>query len=164
MRDAISLAVVLLGATGLLRALDLAPQWIGEPREGWPFARIADVERRLGERLAIPAYFPQTLRWPPTRIRVGGSRPAAVVLALGERAVFGQTIGGREAIPRRLWPEGVVLQTEPIELGTVDRILGDDGRIWHEVRWDRWGRSFALRSLAPAPEVVQMARSVRRPP
>jgi hypothetical protein len=167
-RDAVSLAVVVISAAGVLRAADVVPQIIGEPRGGRPFACIADVERRLGERVAVPAYFPETLRWPPTRIRVGGTRPAVVVLALGERAIFGQTIGSARPIPQRLWPGGVILDSERIDLGaaggTLDRILGEDGRVWHEVRWDRWDRRFALRSLASAQDVVQMARIVRRQP
>ena len=167
-RDAVSLAVVLACAAGVLRAADLVPQAIGEPRGGRPFARIADVERRLGERIAEPAYFPQTLQWPPSSIRVGGTRPAAVVFRLGERAVFGQTIGGAHPIPQRLWPGGVVLDSSEVDLGavtgTLDRVLGEDGRTWNEVRWERFGRHFALRSTVAAQDLLQMARSVRRQP
>lgn len=166
MRDLAALTIVLAGAAALLRGLDVLPQALGEPAGGRPFARIADVERRLGERLALPAYFPQTLPWPPSRIRVGGQRPAAVIVDFGDRASFAQTIGGEREIPERLWPRGVVLDSAEIDLGasigTIEQVLASDGRTLREVRWTRWDRSFALRSPGSAQELVQMARSVRR--
>ena len=165
-RDLAALTIVLAGAAALLRGLDVLPQALGEPAGGRPFARIADVERRLGERLALPAYFPQTLRWPPSRIRVGGQRPAAVIVDFGDRASFAQTIGGEREFPERLWPRGVVLDSAEIDLGasigTIEQVLASDGRTLREVRWTRWDRSFALRSPGRAHELVQMARSVRR--
>ena len=166
MRDLASLTIVLAAAAAALRGLDLLPQVIGEPAGGRTFASIGEVERRLGERLALPAYFPRTLQWPPSRVRVGGRRPAAVIVEFGPRAMLAQTVGGAEPIPARLWPGGVVLDSEQVDLGaaagTLDRILGEDGKTWRQLRWRRWGRQFALRSLDSTQDLVQMARSVRR--
>lgn len=171
-RDLLSLAVLLAAAAGLLRALDVLPQILGEPAGGRPFAQVTDVERRLGERLARPAYFPQTLQWPPSRIRLASGRPAAVLLAFTpagggpERLFLGQTVGGVAPLPARLWPGGVVLDTDPVELGgaagVVERVLGEDGRVWHEVRWEHWGRLLAVRSAGSREELLTLARSMRR--
>jgi hypothetical protein len=170
-RDLVSLFVV-LGLVSLgLRLLDLLPQRFAEPRGGRAFARIQDVERRLGERLALPAYFPQTLRWPPAQIRVAGARPAVVVLRIdaaegGPRLFLAQSIGGREEPQGELWPGGVVLEetrvTLPQEGGRLSRILEPDGKIWHELRFERWERTLLLRSTLPPDELVTLARSLRK--
>jgi hypothetical protein len=163
-RDTASLVIVLAAAAVSLRGLDLLPQLLGEPAGGRPFAAIAQVERRLGERVALPAYFPSTLPWPPSRIRVGGQRPAAVVISFGDQAVLGQTIGGASEIPARLWPSGVVLESAETGQGTLGRVLGEDGRVFSELRWQRWDRQFALRFSGSADELVRIARSMRRQP
>ena len=173
-RDLAALAVVLGVCAGLLRGLDVLPQAIGEPAGGRPFTRVADVERRLGERLAIPAFFPQRYRWPPTRIRLAARRPAAVLLAFtaidagmaGERLWLAQTVGGRDEVPAGIWPAGVVLDSAGAQVagedGTLERLLGEDGRVWFQVRWEQWDRRLQLRSAGPVAELLAMARSLRR--
>jgi hypothetical protein len=171
-RDALSLAVVLALVAAGLRLLDLLPQRLAEPRGGRPFADVGSVERRLGERLALPAYFPQTLRWPAARIRVAGARPALVVLAFegsgaaGERLWLAQSVGGVEEPAAGLWPEGVLLEAQGVSLrdgtGTLERLLAPDGRIWQQLRWERWGRLLLLRSLGSPEELLLLARSVRK--
>ncbi len=174
-RDLTSLALVLALVAGGLRLLDTLPQRLAELTEyrgGRPFAQISEVERRLGERLALPAYFPQTLRWPPARIRVAGARPAQVLLAFdaatgsGERLLFAQSVGGVEEPTAPLWPDGVLLDSAGVGLqqttGVLERLLAPDGRIWHQVRWERWGRLLVLRSAGGPEELMTLARSVRR--
>jgi len=173
-RDLTSLALVLALVAAGLRLLDVLPQRLAEPKGGRDFADLAMVERRLGERLALPAYFPQTLRWPAHRIRVAGARPALVVLAFegasagGERLWFAQSVGGVEEPPADLWPEGVLLETDGVSLqqqqttGTLERLLAPDGKIWQQVRWERWGRLLELRSTGSPEELLTLARSVRK--
>ena len=174
-RDLTSLVLVLGLVAGGLRLLDTLPQRLAalsEYRQGRPFAQISEVERRLGERLALPAYFPQTLRWPPARIRVAGARPALVLLAFeaadgsGERLLFAQSVGGLEEPAAPLWPEGVLLDSGSVGLqgttGALERLLAPDGKIWHQLRWERWGRLLALRSAGTPDELVKLARGVRR--
>lgn len=163
-RDTAALVIVLAAATLSLRGLDVLPQILGEPAGGRPFDGIAQVERRLGERVALPAYFPSTLPWPPSRIRVGGQRPAAVVISFGDVAVLGQTIGGAQPIPARLWPSGVVLESTETAHGTLGRVLAEDGRIFRELRWQRWDRQFALRFPGSTDELFRIAGSMRRQP
>jgi hypothetical protein len=123
-RDLVSLLLVLALAAALLRGLDVLPQELGEPAGGRPFGSIAEVERRLGERLARPAYFPESLAWPPARLRVGGQRPATVVMGFtarsggAERLLLGQTIGGAAEMPARLWSPGWVLEAAEVRLAT----------------------------------------------
>ena len=171
-RDLTSLALVLALVVGGLRVLDMLPQRLAEPQGGRSFGKIVEVERRLGERLALPAYFPQTLRWPPARIRVSGARPAVVVLAFeasngsGERLLLAQSVGGVEEPAAPLWPEAVLLESEGLALketnGALERLLAPDGKIWHQVRWEHWGRQLVLRSVGTPEELVTLARSMRR--
>jgi len=171
-RDLFSLVLVAGMVILALRGLDVLPQALAEPAGGVPFRRIGDVERRLGERLIVPVVFPRALRWPPARIRTAGSRPTTVLLAFTgredgvERLLFAQTVSGGGGLVERLWPGGTVLAVADSEVGggpaTVSRVLGEDGRIWHEVRWTSGERSFALRGLATADVLLQLARSARR--
>ena len=171
-RDLTSLALVLALVVAGLRLLDLVPQRLAEPKGGRSYQDLALVERRLGERLALPAYFPQTLRWPAARIRVAGARPALVVLAFegasggAERLWLAQSVGGVEEPTADLWPEGVLLDSEGVSLqqtsGTLERLLAPDGRIWQQLRWERWGRLLLLRSTGSPEELLALARSVRK--
>ena len=171
-RDLLWLVAIVAAAAGLLRVLDLLPLSLGEPASGRPFAQIGDVERRFRERLVRPAYFPETLQWPPSRIRVASGRPAVVVLAFRgrgggpERLFLGQSVGGVASVPERLWPGGVVLASEPAQVGeapaTLERILGEDGHTWYELRWELFERQLRLRSAGSRAELFTFAHSMRK--
>src|SRR5947209_1967239 len=114
LRDLVSLALVAGAAAAALRGLDRLPDLLGEPAAGRPFTSVVAVERRVGARLLLPAYFPDTLQWPAARIRVIGHRPALVVLAFAarsegpragaERLWLAQSIGGRRWPDEAQWP------------------------------------------------------------
>jgi hypothetical protein len=84
----------------------------------------------------------------------------------GERLLFAQTVGGAEELATDLLPDGIVLDTEVVGLqqtsGSLERLLVPDGRIWQQLRWERWGRLFLLRSAGSPEEVLILARSVRK--
>jgi hypothetical protein len=75
-------------------------------------------------------------------------------------------VGGVEEPAPPLWPEGVLLDSEGVSLqqttGALERLLAPDGRIWHQVRWERWGRLLVLRSAGTPEELMTLARSVRK--
>jgi hypothetical protein len=171
-QDLFGLAIVLLLVAALLRGLDVLPQVLGEPAGGRPFASIAEVEQRLGERLARPAYFPDRYAWPPARIRVAGRRPAAVLLAFTgrdgaeERLLFAQTVGGVGEIPDRLLPGAIRVDSSPVRIhelpARLEILRADDGTRWLQLRWEEWGRQLALRSLGSREELLLMMDSFRR--
>lgn len=168
-----TLALVVGAAAGLLRALDALPAYLqGTPRGVRSFGSVEEIERRLRERLLLPAYFPDTLRWPPAAIRLESGPPPAVALTFvgredgEERLVILQSFGPSAVASPRLLAPGLALQTTSVPVlgaeGRVVRILGRDGRIWHDVTWHAGDRQLTLRSRGSLEELLMMARSTGR--
>lgn len=168
-----ALGLVLLGAGGALRALDALPQWLGGERRGVTrFPSIEGAERALGERLFMPAYFPDTLRWPPASIRVFDGPPAWAALEFASRdggtpgLVMYQARGtGAPAAVAVMPPARVLHEVDlPMEVGTATlvRVELPDGAIGNDLVWHRGDETLALRYLGPADELVTIARSLRR--
>jgi hypothetical protein len=174
LRAAAWLALVLAVTASILAALDAVPAWInGESRDVRLAQNLEDAERRVRARLVLPAYFPDTLAWPPRRIRVLAGQPPAVALELtgrggGEtRLVLAQTVGAGE-IPERLLRPAGALDEAPVNVagaqGRLRRIVGADGQIWREVAWTQGERSVVVRSKGSLEELLRMVRSARVQP
>ena len=172
LRSVLTLLLVLGGTAGLLAALDSAPGCIqGVPRGVRPVKTVQEAERRLRARLALPAYFPDTLRWPPSAIRVVQDASPAAALAFEGRAGgvelwLAQTVAGDGPISPSLLPKVTVLGKGTVAIGaeeaTLSRIVGEDGTIWHEIAWHQFGRRLALRGKGSLDELIRMARSAHR--
>jgi hypothetical protein len=167
------LGVVLLAAALSLRALDALPRVVsGEHRGVTRYESIAGAERALGSRLFLPAFFPDTLQWPPTSIRVYAGPPVASALAFAgrdgspDRLVIYQAPGRRATVPMALMPAGRVLQTVPIPMAEGDaqlvRLELADGTIANDLIWYRPDVTLAFRYAGPANELLTIAHSVRR--
>ncbi len=171
-RALLTLLLVTGAAAGMLAGLDAVPGWIeGEPRGVRRARSIDDAERRLRARITLPAYFPDTLRWPPSSVRLIAGVPATVALTFearggGAALLFVQTLGGEGPVPPRLLPEAAVLQRGRLSLGdheaTLSRVIGDDGEVWNELDWTQSGARFAMRGKGSLEDLVRMARSVHR--
>ncbi len=169
-----TLALVLGGTAGVLGTLDAVPGWIqGEPRGVRRVGSIEEAERALRARLVIPAFFPDTLRWPPTTVRIARDGAPAVALGFEARAgglalVLAQTVGGAGPISPRLLPETTVLRSDPLRVGTspgvLRRVVGADGAVWTEVAWAMGDRRLALRGKGGVEDLVRMARSAHPEP
>ncbi len=167
-----TLLLVMGGTAGTLGALDALPGWLqGEPRGVRRVASIDEAERALRARLTLPGFFPDTLRWPPSTVRIARDGPPAVALTFEgrdgrARLLLVETVDGEGPITPLLLPEATVLQAGPIRVGAADgtlrRIVGEDGDIWHEVAWTAGKRALALRGKGTVEELVRMARSARR--
>lgn len=168
------LVLVLAAAAATLAALDGVPAWVnGESRDVRLAKSLEDAERRVRARLVLPAYFPDTLQWPPQRIRVLPGQVPAVSLVFTLRAggeprlVITQTIGAGE-IPERLLPVAGALDESRVAVGktpgTLRRVVGPDGEIWRELTWIHGGRTIVARSKGTLEELIRMARSAREQP
>ena len=166
-----SLGLVVGSAALLLIVLDREPRLVVGP-ELETFANVTDLERAVGERLLLPAYFPQSLRWPPSSIRASGRRRSAVALGFcgpegrAERLFVAQTVRGEGAFPPELLPSAVVLESGEVSLegerATLQRLKAGDGALWSEVAWSARGRSLRMRSSGSLEELLKMAASVHK--
>lgn len=169
----VTVAAVLGVTGGLLRAADSLPALL-RGREGVAYLpSIEAAERTLGERLWLPAYFPDTFAWPPTVVAVHRGPPPFVTLTFADRAgepvlVVSQSLGsGAPALPGPL-PSARVLHRVTVRLhgdeAMLARVVGRDGRTWHDLAWEMHGRRLSLLARASADEVLRMASSVRGRP
>ncbi len=167
-----TLILVMGAAAAVLATIDAVPAWVqGEPRGVRKAASVEEAERRLQARLFLPAYFPDTLRWPPRAVRFVAEDTASVALFFdgqeGRPAlVLAQTVRGPGPISPLVMPQDSPLQSSPLAVGdgegTLSRVVGEDGAIWHEVAWTKAGARLALRGKVPVETLVKMARSAHR--
>jgi hypothetical protein len=165
--------VLVMGATAAaLATIDAVPAWVqGEPHGVRKAASVEEAERRLKARLFLPAYFPDTLRWPPRAVRFVAEDTASVALFFDGRdgapaLVLAQTVRGPGPISPLVVPQGSPLQSSALAVGDgegmLSRIVGEDGTIWHEVAWRKAEARLALRGKVPVETLVRMARSAHR--
>jgi len=167
------LAVVMGMAALLLAALDSVPSWVaGEPRDVRRVSTVEEAERRLRARLFLPGYFPQTIEWPPSAVRVVPGQSGGASLAFDGRSgghymLLVQAARSPE-VPARLLPPATVLDESPVWLQgqrvTLRRIVGPDGSVWRELSWKAKERGLVLRSRGTVEEMLRMARSAREEP
>jgi hypothetical protein len=164
-------AVVILGAALLLGFLDALPGYVsGRPRGVTAVGTVEQAERALRARLRLPAYFPDSLRWPPVAVDIYPGPPAAAAVAFAGsagndvRLVVCQTLEPAESIPAKLLPPGLFLEAARTSVGdqpgTLARIQLDDGRIVHELTWRDAGRLMALRFDGSVEQLMTLARSL----
>jgi hypothetical protein len=174
-RTLAGLVVVVGVAAGLLAFLDAVPAWIaGEPHDVRRVSTVAEAERRLGARLILPGYFPSTIGWPPSAIRVVAGRSGGAALHFSERRGGGdhmllvQAGHPGEPVPPRLLPEATHIDESPTLLGgervVLARIVGPEGEVWRELTWSVHGRTVVLRSRGTVEEMMRMARTAREEP
>jgi hypothetical protein len=164
-----TLTLVLGGAALALATLDAVPTWLhGEPRGVRRAASIEEAERRLQSKVLVPAYFPDTLRWPPSTVRLtrddGGSVALSFLGSDGAPALFlAQTAGHDGALPPGLLGRLAVIQQQSAPLGdgaVLARVVAEDGALWNQLEWSAAGRRFLLRGRGSLDDLIRMARSI----
>lgn len=162
---------VILGACLVLALLDRLPGVLsGRPKGVLPVGTVEEAERGLRARLLLPAYFPDTLRWPPVAVDIYFGPPAAAAIAFSGRTgpdvrlLLCQTIEPADSVPVKLLPPGLILASVRTRVGsdpgTLIRLQLDDGRIVHELTWQRDGRLIAVRFDGPVEQLMTLADSV----
>jgi len=164
------LCLVLAGTALVLWAVDRASLLAVGPRER-SFDTVLELERAAKVRLALPAYFPQTLRWPPSQIRLVGRAPVVAVLAFTgqeggpERLIISQLVAGGGNLPEDE-QGGVVLESRELQVGgapaLLERTKGVDGAVWYRLTWSWKGRPYAMTTRGSLDELLRMAATVRR--
>ena len=168
--------VTVLGMTMLLLAgMDAVPRALGPRLETVStVASVEEAEHRLNARLALPSYFPETLAWPPSEVRIArGSPPSARISLTGRdggspRVVLCQTVGSEGVIsPELLPPPARVLEARAVDIGgapgSLARIETGEGELWYALGWHHGAQTFVLRTRGTFDEALMMAASVRPP-
>jgi hypothetical protein len=166
-----SLAVVVAGSALALYAVDAVPGLLtGDGTGIVRFESIEGAERAFGGRLALPAFFPDSLRWPPDVVRFHEAPPMTVALSFtgregqADRLTICQARGARASIPMPLMPAGRVLHrvAVPVNEGqaAMYRVQMPDGSLRHDFIWHRDDVSLAMRYAGPADELLSIALSV----
>lgn len=169
-----SLAFVSVLAGVGLRALDALPALLRG--EGPGVVRVDSVEaaeRLFGGPLVLPAFFPDTLAWPPSAIRVRTTPPVAVVLVFtgrdGRTARLWLCEVRGPAPPPDLLPAGRSLHRVTLEVpgapgaaAVLERVQVADGSVSHDLVWRQDSGTIVLRYAGAADELVAIAHSLRR--
>jgi len=168
------LAVSLVFTAALLRVADHVPGWLmGEPRALRSYDSVDALERELRTRLLLPAFFPETLQWPPARVLLsaGDGQPTRVEFRdtrTGRvRVVICQTIRHDAPIPPRLLPEGEITDRRRVDLSGVPAELSvaqrGDQR-WMDLSLVVQDRRVVVRGYPETDEaeLIRLARSIHR--
>lgn len=173
-RFVLVLAAVLAFTAGLLRVADHVPGWLlGEPRAVRSYDSVDALERDVRTRLLLPAFFPETLEWPPARVRLsaGEGRPTRLDFRDARtgriRVVLCQTISHDAPIPPRLLPPGTVIEERAVDLAGTPAVLtlaGNGDERWMDLSWVAQQRRVVVRAYPDTDEseLVRLARSVHR--
>lgn len=165
-------AVVAAAASALL-VLDAVP-WLleGVVRGVVAHRSVEDAERALGATLLVPAYFPQTYRWPPAEVRTVGrpARSAAFTMAPakpgGTALLIVQSLDGGARTPEQLLSSGKELHRVSFDLAGREAVMTDvflppDGA-FHDVSFVADSRRVVIRFRGDPEEVLKIAASLRR--
>ncbi len=167
--------LVVAAFAGALKALDRVPAWVaGTPHGVRVYESVGDAEHALGARIWLPAFYPDTLAWPPARVDAWPGPPAVVAVHVnarrggGERLVVVQSIGSPASPPPILLAAGEILNRAEVVVGgraaVVTRVVVPDGDVVHDVQWDQAGRRVTVRYHGPVEELLLIADSLERDP
>lgn len=164
--------LVMVTTAVVLSALDRVPGLLaGTPHRARVYPGLEEAERALGARIWLPAFYPEDLRWPPSRVEASASAPTTVLVRVrareggGEKLVVAQCLGCFDEPPTDLLPPGRVLGTSEVRVGTnaarLVRLLVGTREV-HDLAWDQGGRRITLRYAGPVQQVLLMAGSMER--
>lgn len=161
--------VAVAAAAVTLRLADAVPRAaLGVPRGVVRVPDVVELERESGRRMPVPAYFPDTIEWPPAEVRIHTGGSAAVWCrqrAGGGIALIVATAppGARE-IAAAVLPASVGLQREEGTVGSrpafVSRVRDAEGVLWQQVQWQTPGQIVLVRYRGSLDELLKIAGSV----
>jgi hypothetical protein len=169
------LAVAIGLTAGGLRLVDGLPAWwSGEPRSVRAYDTVDELEHEVRTRLLLPAYFPETLQWPPSRVERSAGRGKPTLVAFRdsesgrERVILCQTLEGDAPIPPRLLAPGQVVQQRATQVSgspaTLSIVRDERGGTWTDLTWVQQSRRILFRAGPGTTEtdLLRLARSLHR--
>ena len=162
------LFVVASAAIGL-RIADAVPRLVlGVPRGVVRALDLAQLDRESGRRMPVPAYFPDSIEWPPAEARMHSGGSAAIWCrqrpAGGMALVVATAPAGKREVAAAVLPASVELQREGAPLGArpavVSRLRDADGAVWQQVQWQTPAQIILVRYRGTLDELLRIAGSV----
>jgi len=162
--------VVLAAAAGVLRVADAVPGLLSRTSRGVVrYATVADVERVTGRPLRVPAYYPATLEWPPSDLRVYLGQAASYWCRTRADGVFSfalaTTPAGGASMARAVLPPSDVLQEAEATVNgrrvRVMRLRDADGALWQQAEWTGVAGVTIVRYRGTLEELMRMVSSLR---
>jgi hypothetical protein len=171
-----SLAVVMVTTVLVLHGLDALPGYLAGRAHGVKgAATLEEAERTLGFTIWLPAFFPDSLLWPPASIEyTDAATPSVAIRFLASAGrepglLLSETIGKGDAPPPDLFPRGVLLTRATVRVrereGTLARVELPGGWVVHDLVWRSGERLLAMRYTGTVDELLLLAGSLeaRRP-
>jgi len=161
--------LVVAASVVALRVADALPRAaLDIPRGVSRAADVEGLERASGRRMPVPAYFPDTLGWPPAEARLHSSGSAAIWCRRRdsrETALIVATApGGAQAVANAVLPSSIELQREAAVIGeralVVSRVRDADGAVWQQVQWQAPAQLVLVRYRGTLDELLKIAGSV----
>jgi len=168
----LALVPITLGATALgLAGLDRLPGLLlDQPPQTTRLQSLEEARRRMPRGILLPAYFPEVLVWPPSRV-LGRTRwPETLLLVFDSRQtrsaalVLCQSWSSEGCTPRLLPPLEVFHEVEAQVGARPARLSAGrtaSGEVWEQVRLDWDGREVTLRLRGRTLELLRIAESLR---
>ena len=152
-----------------LRLADAIPRAaLGVPRGVVRAPDVVQLERESGRRMPVPAYFPDTIEWPPAEARMHTGGSAAVWCRQrtggGIALIVATAPPGAREIAAAVLPASVELQREAGTLGSrpavVSRVRDSEGALWQQVQWETPRQIILIRYRGTLDELLKIAGSV----
>ena len=151
-----------------LRALDELPGLAtGVARGVKRIDSIAALERLTSRRMPIPAYFPDTLTWPPDTLLAFEGTSTSMSFRHRREATTWLIVAiatGRSDVAPQVLPPATSLQTESTMVrngpATVDRVRDRDGIVWHQLTWREAGTTRLVRYRGTLDDAMLIANSI----
>jgi len=174
------LLLTVAAAVLLLRILNALPEQLARVLAGPPpaqpvlsekleFHSIEEAERELGVRIALPAYFPSSLVWPPASVR-GQKEPVKVVALMflaadGRQALqLRELFAATEEFPLPVPEPAYTLESKQLEVngGAARLLLGraQDGSELNQLRWRAGEVHLVATTILPPGELIRIAESI----
>jgi hypothetical protein len=167
-RAVVELAVLLAVVAFGLRVVDQLPGMAAHVARGVRRVdSVAALERQISHKMPIPAYFPDTLVWPPNDLLIFGGTSASMSFRhrqAGDTWLIVAMAVGTTSIASRILPPATPLQTEGTTVrglpATVERLRDLDGVIWYQLTWQTPGSTRLVRYRGTLDEIMLIANSM----
>jgi hypothetical protein len=161
--------LVVAGAVTALRIADVLPGLaLGAPRGVRRFATVMDLERASGRRMPVPAYYPNSVEWPPSEQRTYPDGSASIWCRQRSQGapwlIIATAPAGASVVAPQVLPRSAELQRGEGSLGghpaVLTRVQDADGAVWQQIQWRSPREIVLVRYRGTLEELMTIAGSM----